>query len=538
MSKKYRESFLISSALLGSVAIAPSNAIATEPPDRTLEQLQQYSNEARSLQSLDQVTSVSQLRDVQPTDWAFQALQSLVERYGCIAGYPDGTFRGNRPLTRYEFAAGLNACLDRITELIGGEDGLSSEDLATIRRLQEEFQAELATLRGRVDALEARTAELEANQFSTTTKLDGEVIFAASSVFAGEGADGDGVDNVPTFGHRTRLNLETSFTGRDLLLTRLQAGNLDAFSTTGTPEGDLFFADDSENVVNIDALVYYFPVGDNLEVSLIANAGASDDFASTVNPFLDGDGAYGALSRFGTRHPIYYLIEDTGLGLRYYLGDAIEVSLGYMATDADSPLEGQGLFNGPGAAMAQVVLKPSDRLNIGLTYLNAYNTETGTGSNRSNFRSFSEDLFGDAIPTISNAYGVEASWQLADSFALGGWVGYMNTTTLSTLNGTVDRGSLDIWNWSVNATFPDLGGEGNVASIIVGMEPRVTEVSDSLGNRISDDPDTSLHIEGLYQWQVSDNIFITPGVIWLTAPNHDEDNEDIVIGTIRTTFSF
>ncbi len=69
-------------------------------------------------QSIEQVTSVSQLSDVQPTDWAFQALQSLVERYGCIAGYPDGTYRGNRALTRYEFAAGLNACLDRVNELI------------------------------------------------------------------------------------------------------------------------------------------------------------------------------------------------------------------------------------------------------------------------------------------------------------------------------------------------------------------------------------------------------------------------------------
>ena len=58
------------------------------------------------------------MSDVQPTDWAFQALQSLVERYGCIAGYPDGTYRGNRALTRYEFAAGLNACLDRVNELI------------------------------------------------------------------------------------------------------------------------------------------------------------------------------------------------------------------------------------------------------------------------------------------------------------------------------------------------------------------------------------------------------------------------------------
>jgi hypothetical protein len=65
-----------------------------------------------------QVTSVSQLTDVKPTDWVFQALQSLVERYGCIAGYPDRTFRGNRALTRYEFAAGVNACLDRVNELI------------------------------------------------------------------------------------------------------------------------------------------------------------------------------------------------------------------------------------------------------------------------------------------------------------------------------------------------------------------------------------------------------------------------------------
>ena len=130
-----------------------------------------------------QVTSVSQLKDVQPTDWAFQALQSLVERYGALAGYPDRTFRGNRAMTRYEFAAALNAALDRINELIStGKDNLvSREDLATLQRLQQEFTIELATLRGRVDALEARTAELEATQFSTTTKLTGQAIFAVNA---------------------------------------------------------------------------------------------------------------------------------------------------------------------------------------------------------------------------------------------------------------------------------------------------------------------------------------------------------------------
>jgi hypothetical protein len=64
---------------------------------------------------MNQINSVSQLSDVQPTDWAFQALQSLVERYSVISGYPDSTFKGNRALTRYEFAAGLNAALNRLS---------------------------------------------------------------------------------------------------------------------------------------------------------------------------------------------------------------------------------------------------------------------------------------------------------------------------------------------------------------------------------------------------------------------------------------
>ncbi len=136
-----------------------------------------------STSDMSQVTNVNQLSDVQPTDWAFQALQSLVERYGCIAGYPNGTFRGSRAMTRYEFAAGLNACLDRVNELIAtaSADLVKKEDLATLVRLQESFAGELTTLRGRVDTLEAHTAELSANQFSTTTKLGGQIIMAVNA---------------------------------------------------------------------------------------------------------------------------------------------------------------------------------------------------------------------------------------------------------------------------------------------------------------------------------------------------------------------
>ncbi|MEO1404349.1 MAG: iron uptake porin, partial [Cyanobacteria bacterium J06635_1] len=110
---------------------------------------------------LAQVTSVSELDDVRPTDWAYTALARLVEEYGCIEGYPDRTFRGNRAMSRYEFAAGLNACLDVITFTPG-----YTEDLEIIQRLQEEFAVELAEVRDRLDPLEADVAELQANQFS------------------------------------------------------------------------------------------------------------------------------------------------------------------------------------------------------------------------------------------------------------------------------------------------------------------------------------------------------------------------------------
>jgi S-layer homology domain len=73
-------------------------------------QIPSYSDRDRE-QLLSQTTSISEFRDVSPNAWSFEALRNLVEDYGCIAGYPDRTYRGDRALTRYEFAAGMNACL-------------------------------------------------------------------------------------------------------------------------------------------------------------------------------------------------------------------------------------------------------------------------------------------------------------------------------------------------------------------------------------------------------------------------------------------
>lgn len=550
--------FLCSPMVLGMVAVSataqPLPLTATDPltvapqgrnrgiGGRVLpvSQLESAPLGDRAQTVMGQVTSVSQLSDVRPTDWAFQALQSLVERYGCIVGYPDRTYRGNQAMTRYEFAAGLNACMDRINELIaaGTADLVRKEDLAVLQRLQEEFAAELAVLRGRVDALEARTATLEKQQFSTTTKLNGEVIFALAGIATGQNAAGARIDRIPVLGNRVRLNFDTSFTGRDLLRTRLQAGNLDLFGpVTLTPEGSLRINADSGNQVGIDALLYQFPIGESTTVTIGANAGATDDFIPTIHPFFDGDGGFGALSHFATRNPIYYLLGGSGIGVSHSFGNIFELGVGYLADNgtgaANLPFARNGLFNGPYGAITQLTITPSERFQVGLTYIHSYKTDFSTagetGSNQANFVNFTGGL-----PFSTNAYGIGASFRITPGIVLNGSAGYTKARSLA--SGL--RGDANIWNWMVGLAFPDFGKKGSVAGILVGMEPKVTNVRGNLNAALSEDLDTSLHVEAFYQFQLTDNIAITPGLIWLTAPDHNRNNNDILMGVIRTTFTF
>lgn len=525
-------SLIAAGSATGETSLAPAAL-----PQASLHSLEIEKSTPTDADRMFQVTSVSQLTDVKPTDWAFQALQSLVERYGCIVGYPDKTFRGNQALTRYEFAAGLNACMDRISELIaaGTADLVKKEDLLVVQRLQEEFAAELAALRGRVEALETRTATLEKQQFSTTTKLEGEAVFALAGIVVGDNALGEELDQVTVLGDRIRLNFDTSFTGEDLLRVRLQAGNLDLFTPeTLTRQGALRFNADSGNQVGVDALLYQFPIG-NLTATLQANAGATDDFIPTLNPYLDGDGGSGALTHFGTRNAIYYLLGGAGLGLSYALSDQFELGLGYLVDNgtggANLPFPKNGLFDGPYGAIAQLTFKPNDRIQIGAIYVHSYKTDFSTagetGTNQANFVDFTD------FPFAVNAYGLGASFQISPQIVLNGAVGYTNANSLA----SGFRGKADIWNWFVGLAFPDLFSKGSLAGLIVGMEPYVTGVNGNLRDAISTN-DSSLHVEGFYQYQITDNIAITPGIVWITAPNGDNSNADIVTGVIRTTFTF
>ncbi|MFM6038638.1 MAG: iron uptake porin [Sphaerospermopsis kisseleviana] len=505
---------------------------------QVLSQVQNYSNEGQNLQS--QVTSVSQFSDVQPTDWAFQALQSLVERYGCIAGYPNGTYRGNRALTRYEFAAGLNACLDRVNELIATAtaDLVTKQDLATLQRLQEEFSAELATLRGRVDTLEARTAELEANQFSTTTKLQGEAIFAVTDSF---GATPPGQTVLQ---NRVRLNLQSSFTGRDMLNTRLTAGNAQGFGTTDETNQTFEVGSTGNNNVEIDKLTYEAPMGP-AQVYIAATGGQHSHYAAVNNPYFfdKTDGGNGALSTFSSENPIYRIGGGSGIAVNVPFGQGggilkpSSLTLGYLASGnttsgAENPANGAGLFDGNYAALGQLNFNVGNRLALAATYVHGYH---GAGSTLFDAGRDGGAVVGTTLAnnlsspsgSSSNSYGVSAAFKPSQRLSISGFVSYHDIT------GFAANDDYEAWSYGVGVALPDFGKRGNVLGIFGGVQPYT--FNNAGGPNTGDMP---YQVEGFYKYRVSDNISVTPGVIWLPAVGQNSNSQDAFIGTLRTTFTF
>ncbi|PHJ62588.1 S-layer protein [Nostoc linckia z7] len=499
---------------------------------------------------MSQVNSVSQLEDVQPADWAFGALQSLVERYGCIAGYADGTYLGNRSITRYEFAAGLNACLEKINEAITNNklNTVNDEDLILLQRLQDEFKAELQQLQQRVEVLENRTSELQANQFSTTTRLFGQAVFSVqgsnttdADLFPRDGIpERQGKTNL-TFTSSAQLTLATSFTGRDLLLTGLSAGNLGSnASLLSTNMGRLGFESNTDNNLVISDLSYRFLAADNLGI-VVGTAGVNP-----INTFrgispLEGS-SDGAISLFGQRNPILGIGNGTGgIGFDWQISDRISLQGVYSAEIPSFPgnINQGGLFGGRFTTGAQLSLAPTNNLDIGIHYLYSHSPDglLGTGIGDSQLIS----PFADATAFNTHAVGATVAWRINPNLQVGGWGGFTSSKP-SNLSGSVET-----TNWMVFAAFPNLLRRGNLGGVLVGQPPKITSSTlpdgfnlpnFSDGGTAGGRTDTSIHLELFYRAQLSDNIALTPGLFVIFNPDHNTANDALVVGALRATFRF
>ena len=491
--------------MLAPVALGMVAPVAANAADLNMAAVNQYSSE--------QVTSVSQLSDVQPSDWAYQALSNLVERYGCVAGYPNGTYGGGKAMTRFEAAALLNACLDRVTEVTD-----------ELQRLAKEFADELAVIRGRVDKLEAKVGALEATQFSTTTKLKGEASFVLGGVDNAWVPGKDASTNVgnTAFNYDLRINLDTSFTGKDLLRTRLRSGNFS--SQPFGSSSSLFKLDKAEStadVVKLDRLYYSFPA---LAKGVTLTAGAlvrntemtwiPSAYKSDVLDFFQLAGAPG----------VYNKATGSGFGAQWVQGKkGFVAGLNYVAQGGSDSTKGE--FNEKGAlnTLAQIGYRAP---NYGVAFGYRYGTE---GTRVRTFNGVLGSSGALAPGQTSNGYALSAYWQPSKSGiipSVSGGYGW-NTVSLNAEGEATPNGATDSQTWYAGLQWSDVLAKGNSAGFAIGQP----------GNAEGLTKEATMW-ELFYKYKVSDNITVTPAVFYVSNNQALSDTSSNYGGVIQTTFRF
>jgi hypothetical protein len=505
-------------ALAGTGLLAPLAATAQEVPSSASSASissymeQQDVDRFRAWESQNQVTSINQFSDVRPTDWAYQALANLIERYGCVAGYPDGTFKGRQALTRYEAAALLNACLDRVTEVTD-----------ELKRLMAEFEKELAVLKGRVDGLESKVKTLEAQQFSTTTKLRGEVSFILggtpdfNSPLRVPGSPPPPQPNQTTFNYDARLSFDTSFSGKDLLRTRLRSGNFSALpfdSSSQVFKLDKAFAPaGGANTVEIDRLFYRFPVGKSVNLTvgaLVRNTEMISFIPSAYkSDILDYFGLAGASG-------VYNKATGAGVGLSWR--QQVEKGNPFLTFDVNYVANNGFNDSTIGAFSSDSGINLLTQLGVrGTNWGAAVAYRYGTEGSRIRTPNFSPGTLADGEDSSSVSIAgywspIDASW--APSISAG--YGY---------NGG-SGGFSDSQSWMVGLQWSDVFMEGNNAGVAFGMPPFTND----------NDSETWL-LEVFYKYQVTDNISITPAIFY-ASDYRNNSGFDTWGGVIQTTFRF
>ena len=485
---KLFQQLLVAPAALG--LLAPVAATAAE---FNLDGVNKYASE-------EQVTSISQFSDVKPTDWAYQALSNLIERYGCVAGYPNGTYKGGKAMTRFEAAALLNACLDRVTEVTD-----------ELKKLMAEFEKELAILKGRVDGLDAKVGTLEAQQFSTTTKLSGIATMVLGGASEGGNASGlVGANEAVTFNYDVRLSFDTSFTGKDLLRTRLRSGNF-ANSIFGNGNTTLETAFQEVNVgagadvVGIDRLFYQFPVGENFTATFGAKV-RQDDMLAMWPSLYPADSVLD-LFTYGGAGGTYTLNLGAGAGL-WYQKDGFSLSANFVSNEA-----------------------AAENSNLGVNDLYTFTTQAGyAGKNWGVALAYT---YADFAGVYAGNGGLSAYWQPEES-------GFIPSISTGVGFGTSNVALVDDnYSWFVGLQWSDVGMKGNALGMAIGSSGQLQTGAPTTRGIITDNGESNLAYELWYKFQVTDNISVTPAFFWIeNAATANTTGDDTYGALVKTTFKF
>jgi hypothetical protein len=464
-----------------------------------------------------------------------------------------------------------------------------------LKRLMKEFEKELAIPKGRVDGLEARVGELEATQFSTTTKLKGVATFViGANAFGGNARqgqldaivstpaslqDGDLANNVPSTGWRTggdgtrradaaaavsggtsfnydlKLFLDTSFTGKDLLRTVLRSGNFSdsAFGGNGYVALDglevAFQEPNGANSVDVDRLFYQFPLGSSFTAT-VGGRVRQDDMLAVWPSAYPTDTILDFFTYAGAPST-YNLGLGAGGGLSWESND-FSISANYLSSNGEisDPNFGGIATDGAGSnGTVQIAYAPE---NWGLAAAYNYASKNAASVGQLNGTPLSAAFTNNAN---SSSVGLSAWWTPEES----GWIpsisagwGYNSLTDGDDTN--VFR-SAATQSWYVGIQWADAFMKGNTLGMAVGQPTFVTSVDyrNAFDDRNDFVADGNYAWEWWYQFQVTDNISVTPAIYYLSRPygdltngerggafggNRNNDTFNNFGGLLKTTFKF
>ena len=383
-----------------------------------------------------------------------------------------------------------------------------------------------------------------------------------------------------TFNYDQRLKLNTSFTGKDLLVARLRAGNFEksknAFAGGGVNLTALDIATDSgvsngiSNNVVLDRLFYKFPVGK--EFTFIAGAVARNTESIALWPSVYNKGATKILDFTALMGTSGVYNKETGQLVGAYWKQSVDkgqnafsVSVNYVADDKDgsssNPNKGGFLTdNSEASFLAQLgYAGPEWGVAFGYRYGQC---DSGNGFRRST--SFVKaNNFNNSCTFVNNKGEVERSGASTNSYALNAYwqpqdPGFIPSISLgwginqNSTSNKIGGSPVTSQSWLVGLKWDDVFLKGNDLGFAFGQPTFATGLESCQKRKdCSSTPfDGNYAFELFYNFQVTDNIAITPAVFYLSRPigqptrNLVNDGTgydgqfNIFGGLIQTTFKF
>ncbi len=414
-----------------------------------------------------------------PNDWVYQALSKMVEKHGCRGSLNQST------LSRFEAAALLNSCLANI-----------SQTNVLEQRLINELKKELSLIKGRIDGVQADVGGVYEDTFSTTTKLSGTTVFVVG------GVDGVTDKEAVTFNYDTKLALNTSFNGDDLLKTRIRSGNFGSgpFSFADGAASPLEVASSTGNSLTIDRAFYQFPLGE----SLTATVGAlvrQDDMLGVWPSSYPSDSILDVLTYAGA-NAAYSLAEGAGAGITY-AKDNLSASLVLVSDEATDASQGILTEQGSDDITAQLAWV-ADNFTVAAAYTTSDGGNTTDTADANDF----------------DAWGLSAQYDLDNGISLNAGMGWKSPDKENDTSNIEDENT-----WSIGVVWSDLGAEGNTLGVAYGTAE---------GHRDDSGYDDPMAYEVYYSIAVSDNITVTPAFFSVEKDGAD----DVTGGLVKTTFKF